>query len=68
MTREGYATDFFINGVDDEVIMPGRDPEDREYPGITSPQVTGDALTIGYDLAVPRPQVSRRVDRDRNAP
>ena len=41
-----------INGVDDEVMEPGLDPQGRGYPGFNPRQVTADGLTIDYDVAV----------------
>ncbi|WP_310533309.1 CocE/NonD family hydrolase [Novosphingobium sp.] len=41
-----------INGIDQEVMLPGLDPAGRGYPGFNPRQETVDGLTIDYDVAI----------------
>ncbi len=41
-----------LNGVDDEVMKPGTDPKDRDYPGLNPRRQTSDGLVIDYDVAI----------------
>ena len=41
-----------VNGVDDDVLEPGIDPQVRDYPGLNPRQETDDGLVIDYDVAV----------------
>ena len=41
-----------LNGIDPDVMEPGRDLAERNYPGFNPRQVTADGLTIDYDVAV----------------
>ncbi len=41
-----------VNGIDQDVMEPGRDLAERAYPGFNPRQETVDGLTIDYDVAV----------------
>ncbi|WP_083748762.1 CocE/NonD family hydrolase [Pelomonas sp. KK5] len=41
-----------INGIDEDLMEPGRPLEERRYPGFNPRRVSADGLTIDYDVAV----------------
>jgi uncharacterized protein len=42
-----------VNGIDEEVMEPGLDPNGKGYPGFNPRQETVDGLKIDYDVAIP---------------
>jgi predicted acyl esterase len=42
-----------VNGIDEEVMEPGLDPNGKGYPGFNPRQETVDGLKIEYDVAIP---------------